>query len=72
LWLTYFAEPSNDPEVAQNGVDFLSRLVPTYLNVFLNQPPSSLEYLFIFSLKVLTGSDRLPKSMAADFWVRGT
>jgi len=38
----------------------------------LNQQPSSLEYLFIFTLKALTGSDPLPKIASADFWVRAS
>src|SRR6187402_2865555 len=63
------SEPSNDPEIAQNGIDFLSRLIPTYIGTLLTTEPSSLEFLFVFILKALTGSDPLPKIAAADFWV---
>jgi hypothetical protein len=62
-------EPSNDPEIAQNGIDLLYRLIPTYVNNLLSHQPSSLEFLFVFTLKALTGSDPLPKISAADFWV---
>ena len=63
-------EPANEPEIAQNGIDFINRLVPTYLNVLLNhQPPSLVEFLFMFAIKALTGRDPLPKFVAADFWV---
>jgi hypothetical protein len=66
-----FLEPSNDPEIAQNSIEFMSRLIPTYLNVLLNHhPPASLEFLFMFTLKSLTGTDPLPKIAAADFWVQ--
>ncbi|TVY21258.1 Importin beta-like protein [Lachnellula arida] len=40
-------EPSNDPEIAQNGIDFLARLQPKYLKTLMNhQPSSSLKFLF--------------------------
>jgi len=62
--------PSNDPEIAQNAIDFLIRLIPKYLSNLLSHQPASLEYMLIFSLKALTGSDPLPKIASADFWVR--
>jgi hypothetical protein len=34
-----------------------------------HQPSASLEFLFMFTLKALAGTDVLPKSAAADFWV---
>ncbi|TVY38169.1 Importin beta-like protein [Lachnellula subtilissima] len=62
-------EPSNDPEIAQNGIDFLARLQPKYLKTLMNhQPSSSLEFLFVYTLKALTGNDPLPKMAAADFF----
>ena len=61
-------EPSEDPEIAQNGIDFLSRLIPVHLGTLLNQPSGSVEYLFIFTLQALTGNDPLPKVASADFW----
>lgn len=33
------------------------------------QPTSSLEFVFMFSIKMLNGSEPLPKAAAADFWV---
>jgi hypothetical protein len=63
-------EPRNDPEIAQSSIEFLSRLIPTYLEVLLTrQSPASLDFIFLFTLKALTGSDPLPKIAAADFWV---
>ena len=62
-------EPNNDPEIAQNGVDFLYRLIPSHIKNLLNYPSSSLEFLFIFSLKALTGNNPLPKFSAVEFWV---
>ncbi|TVY44332.1 Importin beta-like protein [Lachnellula occidentalis] len=62
-------EPSNDPEIAQNGIDFLARLLPKYLKTLMHhQPSSSLEFLFVYTLKALTGNDPLPKMAAADFF----
>jgi hypothetical protein len=34
------------------------------------QPTASLEFFFLFTLKVLNGREPLPKNAAADFWVR--
>jgi hypothetical protein len=65
------AEPGNDPEITQNGIEFLQRLLPKYSQILMgHQPSSSLEYIFMFTLKALAGSDPLPKQAAADFWVR--
>jgi hypothetical protein len=65
------SEPREDPEVAQSGIEFLHRLTTNFPRIFLgHQPPSSLEFLFMFTLKALAGSDPLPKASAAEFWVR--
>jgi hypothetical protein len=37
--------------------------------LLLSTPPESLEFFFIFTLKVLVGKEPLPKAAAADFWV---
>ncbi|KAG9232755.1 armadillo-type protein [Amylocarpus encephaloides] len=59
----------NDPDIAQNGIDFLTRLLPKNLSALMSlQPPSDLEYLFMFTLKAITGTEPLPKTAAADFW----
>lgn len=62
-------DPSNDPEIAQAGIDFLHRLLSTQAKILLGQPSPALEFLFIFVLKALRGRDPLPKFAAADFWV---
>ncbi|KAJ8064622.1 hypothetical protein OCU04_006949 [Sclerotinia nivalis] len=64
-------EPSNDPEISQPSIEFLHRLTstPKNLNILLNhEPKSSLEHIFMFTLKALTGRDPLPKQSAAEFW----
>jgi len=67
--LTGLKEPSNEPELAQSGIEFLNRLILLFPIVLLNQEPSSVEFLFMFTLKALTGNDPLPKQSAAVFWV---
>jgi hypothetical protein len=70
LQANVYTEPGNDPELSQTGIEFLLRLLPKYSQVLLShQPPSSLEFMFMFTLKALAGSDPLPKQAAADFWV---
>lgn len=65
----YNPDPGNDPEVAQAGIDFLHRLLFNFPQVLLrHQPASSLEYLFMFALKALAGTEPLPKASAAEFW----
>lgn len=65
-----YLDPHQDPEIAQNCVDFLSRLVPRYVNVMVQFEPSELlQGLLIFTLKCLAGGDILPKRSAAGFWV---
>ncbi len=68
--INVYTEPGNDPEITQNGIEFLLRLLPKYSQVLLNhQPSSSLEFLFMFMLKALAGTEPLPKQAAAEFWV---
>lgn len=63
-------EPSNDPEIAQAGIEFLQRLVGKFPKVLMShQPVASLEFLFMFVLGALGGTDPLPKAAAAEFWV---
>ncbi|ELR10445.1 hypothetical protein VC83_00535 [Pseudogymnoascus destructans] len=61
-------DPSNDPEIAQAGIDFLYRLLPSHVRILIEQPPTAQEFLFMFALKALRGRDPLPKFAAADFW----
>ncbi|KAG4442578.1 hypothetical protein IFR05_001908 [Cadophora sp. M221] len=67
--LQNLGEPGNDPEIAQAGIEFLQRLLSKFPGVVLShQPPSSLEFIFMFALKALAGTEPLPKASAADFW----
>ncbi|KAK3939954.1 armadillo-type protein [Diplogelasinospora grovesii] len=62
-------EPESDTEVAQNGIYFVDRVMTKYPAVFFGlQPFQTLEFFFMFCLKVLNGKEPLPKSAAADFW----
>lgn len=62
-------DPSNDPEVAQAGIDFLYRLLPGHVEILIEQPSGAQEFLFMFALMAFRGRDPLPKFAAADFWV---
>ncbi|XMA12621.1 hypothetical protein WAI453_005412 [Rhynchosporium graminicola] len=62
-------DPGNDPEIAQAGIEFLQRLLSKFPGVVIGHPPpSSLEFMFMFALKALAGTEPLPKASAADFW----
>ncbi|KAK9799081.1 putative Armadillo-type protein [Seiridium cardinale] len=62
-------DPENDPELAQYGIEFVQKTMTKAPGVFLQlQPTSSLEYLFMFAIKVLSGNEPLPKAAAAEFW----
>ncbi|SLM38968.1 Importin-beta, N-terminal domain [Lasallia pustulata] len=61
--------PTNEPEVASSCVDLADKLMPRYLNIFLDpQVQRSMRNLFIFALRCLTAAEILPKRSAADFW----
>ncbi|PNY23890.1 Importin beta-like protein [Tolypocladium capitatum] len=63
------SEPEYDPELAQNGIDFASRLLAkTAVTVLGLQPADAAEFLFMFTIRVLDGKEPLPKGAAADFW----
>ncbi|KAG4414230.1 hypothetical protein IFR04_012636 [Cadophora malorum] len=67
--LQNLGEPGNDPEIAQASIEFLQRLLSKFPGVVLDhQPPSSLEFIFMFALKALAGTEPLPKASSADFW----
>lgn len=64
-------DPDSDPEQAQNSIDFIQRIMTRYPEALLQiQPTSDLEFFFMFTLRVLDGTEPLPKSSACDFWVR--
>ncbi|OLN81517.1 Importin beta-like protein [Colletotrichum chlorophyti] len=67
----HVAEPENDTELAQNGIDFTSRLIsrdPAAL--FHPDRLPHIEFFFVYALRVLDGSEPLPKAAAADFWAK--
>lgn len=63
-------DPEHDPELVQNAIDFVSRLLAKSPSTFLHlQPSDMMEYCFLFTLRVLDGKEPLPKAAATDFWV---
>lgn len=65
-----WAEPELDPELAQNGVEFASRVLSRSPATVLGlQPVDAAEFLFMFAIRVLDGKEPLPKGAAAEFWV---
>ena len=66
-------EPAADPELVQNGIDLVSRLVTRSPGTFIGLEPSdAIEFFFLFTLQVLDGKEPLPKAAAAEFWVRNS
>jgi hypothetical protein len=64
-------EPESDIELAQNGIEFASRLLSKWPSAILVLAPTeTMEFFFDFTLKVLDGNEPLPKAAAAEFWVR--
>lgn len=62
-------DPEADPELTQNGIEFVSRLLNKYPGTVLwLEPRDAAEFFFIFTLQVLDGKEPLPKASAADFW----
>ncbi|KUI65497.1 hypothetical protein VM1G_00937 [Cytospora mali] len=67
--LKELSDPDSDPDLTQNGIDFLNRVMTRYPEALLQlQPTSDLEFFFMFALKVLDGKEPLPKGSACDFW----
>lgn len=62
-------EPENDPELSQYSIELAQKAMMKQPEVFLQlQPTTSLEYLFMFAIKILSGNEPLPKFAAAEFW----
>jgi hypothetical protein len=60
-----------DPELSQNGIDFVTRLLNKRPITLLRlEPSNAAEFFFLFTLEVLDGKEPLPKTSAAEFWVR--
>lgn len=62
-------DPGHDPEIAQNGIDLLYRLLPRDAIVLTALPVPDVEFLLMFTLRAMTGRDPLPKAASCDFWV---
>ncbi|KAF5026395.1 hypothetical protein F66182_1523 [Fusarium sp. NRRL 66182] len=58
-----------DPELTQNGIDFVTRLLNKRPVTLLRlEPSNAAEFFFLFTLQVLDGKEPLPKASAAEFW----
>lgn len=63
--------PEMDPELSQTAIEFVTHLINKSPVTLLHlQPPSTAEFFFLFTLRVLDGKEPLPKAAAAEFWVR--
>ncbi|KAM5353749.1 hypothetical protein ACJ41O_000399 [Fusarium nematophilum] len=73
LWvvglLKQLPNPEADPELSQNGIEFVTRLLSKCPVILLRlEPPDAAEFFFLFTLQVLDGKEPLPKASAAEFW----
>ncbi|KAI1338073.1 armadillo-type protein [Xylariaceae sp. FL0016] len=66
--LNQLPEPESDPELSQYGIEFAQRVMARRPDILMSQPPNVLEFLFLFAMKLLNGSEPLPKHAAAEFW----
>lgn len=62
-------DPANDPQLAQICIDFLQRLLGTYIDVLLAPADHEIADVFNFALRCLTGSAPMLKRNAANFFV---
>jgi hypothetical protein len=63
-------DPEIDPELSQYGIEFARRVLLRRPEVLISQPANVLEFLFTFAMSLLDGNEPLPKTAAAEFWVR--
>ncbi|KEY67281.1 hypothetical protein S7711_04534, partial [Stachybotrys chartarum IBT 7711] len=73
LWVIGLAKqltnPEADPELTQNCIDFVTRILAKRPASLLHlQPPDAAEFFFYYTLQVLDGKEPLPKAAAAEFW----
>ncbi|KAK4106167.1 hypothetical protein N658DRAFT_563094 [Parathielavia hyrcaniae] len=62
-------EPEADTEISLNGITFTDKLMSKYPDVLFQPHHAPLvEFFFLFSIKVLDGTEPLPKGAAAEFW----
>lgn len=67
--LKQLPEPGAEPELVQNGIDLVSRLLTRSPSAFISLEPSdAIEFFFLFTLQVMDGKEPLPKAAAAEFW----
>ncbi|KAH7349545.1 armadillo-type protein [Plectosphaerella cucumerina] len=66
--LNSLPDPDSDTELAQNGIEFVTRMVAKRPEVLLQAAGHHAESFFFFALRTLDGREPLPKAAAADFW----
>lgn len=67
--LSEVRNPSQNPEVSESCIEFLSSTLHHHSKVLISLPPSTLEELFFFVIQCIKGADILPKRAACVFWV---
>jgi hypothetical protein len=68
--MEHLIDPEADPELSQNGIEFVTRLLSKSPVILLRlEPQNAAEFFFLFTLQVLDGKEPLPKASAAVFWV---
>ncbi|KAH9903711.1 armadillo-type protein [Xylariomycetidae sp. FL2044] len=66
--LSRLSGPEADPELSQYGIEFAQRVMSRQPEILMSQPADVLEFIFMFSIRLLDGSEPLPKGAAAEFW----
>ncbi|CAJ2505947.1 Uu.00g000770.m01.CDS01 [Anthostomella pinea] len=61
-------EPESDPELSQYGIEFAQRVLARHPEILMSQASDMLEFVFLFAIKLLNGSEPLPKAAATEFW----
>ncbi|KAI0022088.1 armadillo-type protein [Xylariomycetidae sp. FL0641] len=61
-------DPESDPELSQYGIEFAQRVLARRPEMIMSQPSDLLEFIFMFAMKLMDGSEPLPKAAAAEFW----
>lgn len=68
-WVVGILQASTDVDIATSGIHFFNSLIPDYNSVLLgSQTPESTEFILMFTLRAMMGSEAMPKSVACDFW----
>lgn len=59
----------DDSELTQSCIEFIQKAMIRRPDIFMAQSSDSLEFIFTLAIKLLDGTEPLPKAAAAEFWV---